>query len=301
VLVPMIHKSIPMWIIPCIPITVGTLIMLHGGASPGRWGLHILVGLLGVATYIAIAASRRTLSNAVSLGLVLLGVALVASTLLGSGLEGVRRWHELAGLRIHPSALVVPALLVFAAAQSTSRPFVVYGLLAALQLVHVLQPDAGQATTLGAGAAAIALTGPRSGRDSAIALCFGLSALAVWTRIDPLPPAAFVEDIIWRAFELAPTAGGAALASIALFVLTPYVGVERGSRSASVARARASLLLYFAGALVAASFGEFPVPLLGFGPSPILGAFLGLGMLQRLIRACPREDQQAVRRSLSRP
>jgi hypothetical protein len=34
--------------------------------------------------------------------------------------------------------------------------------------------------------------------------------------------------------------------------------------------------------LVVPVFGEFPVPLLGFGPSPAVGAFLGLAVLERL-------------------
>ena len=43
-----------------------------------------------------------------------------------------------------------------------------------------------------------------------------------------------------------------------------------------------ALVGYFTGALVAARIGEFPVPLLGFGASPTVGAFLGLAALRRL-------------------
>lgn len=42
------------------------------------------------------------------------------------------------------------------------------------------------------------------------------------------------------------------------------------------------LAAYFAGSLVAPCFGEFPVPLLGFGSSPLVGAFLGLAALRRV-------------------
>ncbi|MBL8744360.1 MAG: hypothetical protein JNK04_24805 [Myxococcales bacterium] len=53
---------------------------------------------------------------------------------------------------------------------------------------------------------------------------------------------------------------------------------------------------YFVASLAVPLVGEFPVPLLGFGSSPALGAFLGLGLLSRAHRredARSREDDGA--------
>lgn len=276
---------VPKWGLLCVPIALGAAIMLVGGAPVSRWGLHLSAGVIGVVAYLILVTARRSVPTTTALGFAVVGVALVASTLVGSGIEGVMRWHEVGVLRLHPSALLAPALLAFASAQAATRPLFAYGSLAALQLVHLAQPDAGQATALGAGAAAVALTGPRRGRDLGVALAFGLSAAAAWTRFDPLPPAPFVEDIVSRAFALAMPAGVVGLLSLTVFVLAPFAGIQRGRSSLSTSRARAALLVYFGGSLLAACFGEFPIPLLGFGPSPVVGAFLGLAVLEGSIRA----------------
>ena len=52
----------------------------------------------------------------------------------------------------------------------------------------------------------------------------------------------------------------------------------------TVNEGRTGLALYLAGTMVVPCFGEFPVPLLGFGPSPVVGAFLGLAVLSILAR-----------------
>jgi len=88
----------------------------------------------------------------------------VGGTLLADGIEGVRRWYELGPVRLHPSALVCPALLVAAARRLRERPGSVHALLLSVQLVHALQPDAGQATAFGLGALAVVAGTPLPAR-----------------------------------------------------------------------------------------------------------------------------------------
>jgi hypothetical protein len=148
-----------------------------------------------------------------------------------------------------------------------------------LQSVHLVQPDAGQATALGLAGAALAAVG-LSGRPRALWVgAYLASAALAWLRPDPLPPAAFVEDIVLCAFALAPVMGAIALAALGLLVVSPLVGLAKEPTARVAAIGLAS---YFGGSLVAPCFGEFPVPLLGFGSSPLVGAFLGLAALQRL-------------------
>lgn len=280
----MLGLLLPRWSLLCVPIGVGTVIMLAGGASPARWGVHLLAGVLGLAMHLLLATRRRSIPLVTLLACGLACVLLIASSLLATGIDGVLRWHDLGSLRIHSSALFAPSLLVLAASQLASRPLLLQTALLGVQAVHLLQPDAGQATAFGAGAAAISLTGTGRERNLGVALVFAASALASWLRFDPLGPAPFVEDILTRAFGLTPIVGVAALLSLMLVPLSPYAAMATEPSSAAVARARAGLLLYFGGSLAAPLWGEFPVPLLGYGPSPIVGAFLGVACLEQLIR-----------------
>lgn len=292
----MLRDDLPRWLLPCAPVLAGTSIMVGSNAPVARWGVHVAAGALGLAAYLTVTRVQRQLPWIAALWGAVATVSVVAATLAATGIDGVQRWYEVGPLLVHPSALVTPALLVFFAETQARRPFVAYGLLMVLQVAHFLQPDAGQATALGLGAATIAVGGLRGWLRAVLAGSSLVSVVPAWFCHDPLPPVAFVEDIVLRAFALAPAVGVTALASLALLLLAPLVG--KHSR-ASQRGAPAGLAAYFAGSLIATYFGEFPVPLLGFGSSPLVGAFLGLAALQRLATRPVegREGSGATRRS----
>jgi hypothetical protein len=157
-------------------------------------------------------------------------------------------------------------------------------MLIACQLVHLAQPDAGQATALGAAGAWVLMTGTTSPAARSLAIASAASSAVVWMRRDPLPPAAFVEDIVAVAFRVTPLLGALALLSMIPIVLAPLTIAPAHMAHPTVNKARTGLSLYLAGTIVVPFFGEFPVPLLGFGPSPVVGTFLGLAALEILAR-----------------
>jgi hypothetical protein len=103
-------------------------------------------------------------------------------------------------------------------------------------------------------------------------------------RLDPLPPAPFVEDIVAVAFRVTPLVGVLSLLSMIPIALAPLAIAPTRTADPNVKNARTGLALYLAGTIVVPIFGEFPVPLLGFGPSPVVGAFLGLAALEIMAR-----------------
>ncbi len=260
--------------------------MVGGGAPAGRWGLHLATGVLGVLAFAAIGAIPEKVVDRVAVFAAVVGVGVIASTLLGTGIDGVRRWHDLGVVRLHPSALFGPPLLIFAASRISSRPLLAHVMLASIQVVHVLQPDAGQATAFGAGAICTFVAG--GGRlRYAWMLAHAAVIVVAWLRPDPLGPAPFVEDIVGRAFGLGALFGVLSVLSLAPIVLCPWVVGHESDSLDEQAVLPLSLSVYFAASLIVPALGEFPVPLLGFGPSPVLGAFFGLAAL-RGHRVTPR-------------
>ena len=273
----------PAWALPLVPLAAGVLVMVRGGAPVARWGQHLGVGVIGLAAYAGVRAIPRRVVEKVSLPGAALGIALVGSTLVGTGIDGVRRWHELGPVRLHVSALLAPMLLVFAAGRMRSRPLVAHGVLASLQGVHVLQPDAGQATAFGVAAMVCTLALGGGASRAVWTGLYGISIAGAWLRPDPLGPAPFVEDIVGRAFALSWAAGALAAISMVALALAPCA-VRRGkTRAEGDSWLIATLGVYFAGSAIVPVFGEFPVPVLGFGPSPVLGAFVGLAALGRVL------------------
>src|SRR5262249_49798550 len=95
------------------------------------------------------------------------------------------------------------------------------------------------------------------------------------------PGAPFVEDIVGRAFQMSPFVGVLALCSFVPACLGAYgLGRAAPSDSSATVAARGALTVYFVAAALVPLVGEFPVPLLGFGASSIVGAFLGLATFE---------------------
>jgi hypothetical protein len=269
--------NVPAWLCLCVPMLIGLAVMVSSGAPLARWGVQLAAGVLGLAAYGGLTAVRRRVPG-VGVGVALLTFVAMTSTLVAPGILGVQRWLELGPLRVHPSAFLTPLVLVLGAGRVIRKPVMVHASLLGLQAVHFLQPDAGQAIALASGAIAFLLMERQQRQRTLLALAYVISAAATWARFDPLPPAAFVEDIVARSFALAPAWGVAAVASLLLLVVSPLLAAQtRHSQPAAL-----GLSAYLAASILVVSVGEYPVPLLGFGASPTLGAFLALAALRLL-------------------
>lgn len=270
-----------------VPVTVGFAVMLAGGAPLARWGVHLAAALLGWFAYLIVQQLPGDAAWMGSRWLPVVGVGLVGSTLLAADIDGVNRWHLVGPLRLHCSALLTPLLIVVAAGAVRARPIAAAVMLTACQLVHLAQPDAGQATALGAAGAWVLLRGTPSPVARSLGIASAAASAMVWLRPDPLPPAPFVEDIVAVAFRVTPLVGVLSLLSLLPLALAPLTIAPAQPADPTVNKARTGLALYLAGTIVVPFFGEFPVPLLGFGPSPVVGAFLGLAALEILARRAP--------------
>jgi hypothetical protein len=146
----------------------------------------------------------------------------------------------------------------------------------------VLQPDASQATAFGAALALIALFSgaPWPWRLASAALVL-LVAAASWLRPDPLAPAPEVEGVMNLARNLSQGLALGACAALVGAVLAPLAAARAAgeTRSAAVALAGYGLL-----SALTPLAGAFPVPLVGMAMSPILGLWLGVGLLAALDR-----------------
>ena len=260
------------------PVAVGALVMWLAGAPPARWAGHVAAGAVGISVYVAVTRAPRS-SRSMSLAAIVAGVITIACSLCSPGLQGVHRWLDIWGVRLHASQFVMPALLVCAATRFRDSPARPQGLLLAIQGIHFLQPDAGQATSVAAASLALTVGGPSTWGSRACAAASVVIAIATWLRPDPLPAVPFVEDIVGRAFAVNRWLGCFGLAFLATATIAPIVSV-RQARDPATVRAGRALSAYFVAAVLATSLGQFPVPLFGFGASSVLGAFLGLAVLR---------------------
>jgi hypothetical protein len=159
-----------------------------------------------------------------------------------------------------------------------------------------IQPDAAQETAFAVAIGMQWLLRKRA-RDAmgfiVLAGTLGL-VLVAWMRPDPLGSVPHVEGIIKLATALGPVYAAAAVVSLILLPVPFFVASHqwRGSRKGDTALA---LGAYFTATLLAPTVSNYPVPLMGYGASPILGFFFALGWIS--FQSTLWLDQHGLRRS----
>lgn len=264
----------------------GLAIMALYGSRPAMLLMNfgaMVIGFVsgpGVSSAMISGAKRRP---SIMVGAILI---LLALTFVDAGLDGVHRWLRLGPLRLHPSALSIPLLLLQLVLLLAERRWIatllIFGL---VMFFHVAQPDAGQATALAVAGLVVAAL-----RDQPIwsRITFAgvgiLGAGAAWLRPDPLHGVPMVEDIVPEAFAMHAGVGIAAVVALALLPMSAFA-FARCFEVSHPARVYGFVLVaYFLASVVVVGVGEFPTPVLGFGASPMLGAIWGLAILSRIER-----------------
>jgi cell division protein FtsW (lipid II flippase) len=269
------------WLVTPFPaLIVGALIMRQHDVPSSRWGLNLMGGVVSAAVCaVFLARSRPAMSKTAASISACLALGALAATFAMAGSMGVHRWIQVGPLNVHAGAICLPVLIVaLGGLDAFGGKLRWASLLIAISgaILLWLQPDAAQATAF-AGAAFTLLIANKQRAGAAWAAALVIAALAVWTwtRIDPLPPVPYVEGIVGLARQSGPAWMVASLAALTLLPLPFFVG-PFGCHPA-VAKA---LGVYLCLSILAPFVGNFPVPLLGFGLSPIVGYFVALASLR---------------------
>jgi hypothetical protein len=265
---------------PFPALIVGALVMRQHGVPSSRWGLNLIGGVLSAAICAVFLARSRTEMSKTAAGIsACLAAGALAATFAMTGSMGVHRWIQVGPLTVYAGAVCLPVLIValgvFDAFGGKLRWAPLF-LAISVALLLLLQPDAAQATAFAGAAFTLLIANDQRPRAAwAAAVVIALLAAWTWTRPDPLPPVPYVEGIIGLARQSGPAWLVASLAALAVLPLPFFVSPL--SCQSPVARA---LGVYLCIAILASLFGHFPVPLVGFGLSPIVGYFVALANLR---------------------
>ena len=241
----------------------------------GAWLLNLVSW--GVGAVVALAVFRFASPMFARVMIFAAPVGLLAS-LANPGQIGVHRWLDLGPVQANAAALLLPVFVVAMASFVHDARWIWFAY-AVCAVVLILQPDASQATALAAAGLVIVARLPvaRVVRISAVVLVSS-GAVVAWLRPDPLTPVAEVEGIIGLAYGLSPLIAIVAVVSLGGATLAPMMTATRPERSV-VRTAALALSAYFVLSALTPLFGAFPVPLVGISMSPVVGFWLGAGLL----------------------
>jgi hypothetical protein len=95
-----------------------------------------------------------------------------------------------------------------------------------------------------------------------------------WLFLDDLAPVPYVEDIIFLVADLGSVWFVLGILSL-LLVLSPFFYYGRKNIISL------TLGVYFLMAMIVTLFGNFPLPIMGYGISPIIGYFIAISWLNK--------------------
>lgn len=270
---------LPHLLAPVPALVVGVLTMRMSDVSAALWGQNLAAWAVGTLLCLGLWRTRDSPGRGRWFDFAaVLSLGAVAATLLAPAVEGVHRWVPLGPVRLHAAAVLLPLLLVAMHGLSQARGWwISTGVGVCVAFVLLLQPDAAQATAFAAGCLVLLLPPARRNPPRLICLLsLPLLAGLTWLRRDPLAPVPHVEGIVGLAAGLG--AGWAVAAVVSLLVLPiPFFHAGRGAGK----HAGLALGTYVTITVLAPFLGHFPVPVMGYGVSPILGYLAGLGVLMR--------------------
>ena len=213
-------------------------------------------------------------------------VVIMFTALLGQPVEGASRWVKVGAVFIQPSLILLPILvLAFAGAKGWLSTIGV--LIAALALA--LQPDRAMAGALAASLIAIAMLRPDRMTITAATGALGCFAATLF-RPDKLPAVPYVDQVLYTAFDDHVVAGITVLMGTFLLVLPALVGFARDPQARAL---YATHGIVWSAIILAATVGNYPTPIVGYGGSAILGYFLALAALPKTAGRRATEQGQA--------
>ncbi|GGP00224.1 hypothetical protein GCM10011329_35600 [Stakelama pacifica] len=256
-------------------VVLGLAYMAIAGAPMRYLGINVGALVIGM-TMLALlgrtaAADQRWAGGAI----IVMAGALLATAILGSEVEGAARWVSLGGLTIQPSLILLPVMLVvFSRTRSVQATA---GIVAAAAAMAV-QPDRAMAGMLLLCLAVLLVT--RRDRHVVVTLAAGVIGFAATlVRADSLPAAPYVDQILYSSFEIHAGVGLAVSGGLALLLVPAIVGLCRDAENRATSAAFGAV--WFA-SIMAAAFGNYPTPIVGYGGSAIIGYALSLFALPRL-------------------
>lgn len=251
---------------------LGIAYLMAAGAPASRSVVNATAFVLGLVALVGIGGALPQISRYSGRVLFVMGLALLATAILGAAPEGASRWIMVGPLSVQLSLVLLPFMAVTFARYPTLAGCA--GITVAA-LALAFQPDRGMAGALAFGMAVMAIARP--GGLSAAALVSAAAAfLVTLVRPDTLPAVPYVDQILFTAFDVHLLAGAAVWLGSLLLLVPPIIG-----RRANAGLGPACLVggAIWLGCIAAAALGNYPTPVVGYGGSAILGYLLTFAFL----------------------
>ncbi|MBK6265255.1 hypothetical protein JKA74_09405 [Marivirga sp. S37H4] len=258
--------------IPFVPLPatiLGVYTMIYFDVPTNIWLLNLTFVCLGVFIALLFLKKPILLNNINPFIVLAVSIILLLGTFYDSGIMNVHRWINFNSLQINIGLIVSPLILI-QISRITNRTIAIT-FSAITTIIFLLQPDA---SLVSAFSISICVFLFRKYKATLINISFLFFSLCMigysWYNLDNLEPVGYVENIINLTKEISLALFFSSMISL-LLLMFPFIYSYSKKDDLSI-----SLGIYFFILLLATFIGHFPVMLMGYGISPVIGYFIGL-------------------------
>lgn len=259
-------------------IILGIFTMHHNNVSSSIWLQNFAV-LIVANIFSWFILSRKKLPQRNSLIVAFISIILLALTFFHAGVDNVHRYLSIGAISLNVGSIVLPILLIELARTLKLKNWWLITLLILIIIVILFfQPDASKVTAFSI-ASLFFLSKHISKNIQYVILSLPIIiSITAWFFLDELAPVDYVEGILLMTKEIGTVLFILAVLSLMILPLPFFLFKTRANQSISI-----SLGIYFSIVLSSTIFGNFPVPLLGYGVSPIIGYSIAITWLVKNI------------------
>lgn len=211
-----------------------------------------------------------------NVGIIILILVVYILTFIDLGMDGVHRWVSLGPIRLYISSIFVPILIIelWKQLQKNNEVLVVV-ITGVVSILIALQPDASQLTAFAIPMMLILISKVNSKIFCYIIVSvLTLVVITSWIFVDSLPAVLYVEEIVSLVMGMGLVWSILGISSLILLPL-PFILLAK----ANFKMLSRCIGLYFLIVIITTFFGNFPVPLMGYGISPIIGYLIAITWL----------------------
>ncbi|WP_369899516.1 FtsW/RodA/SpoVE family cell cycle protein [Bacillus manliponensis] len=266
------------------PLSIGVIAMNVNNVPKMIWMQNIIIFLIGVIISYFVIWKRKFLGmRQVTYVPIACTIFLLALTFIDPGIDDVHRWISLGPIKLYIASIVLPLLILllgrFLSQNNWGKTFLITCI---VTVILFLQPDASQLTAFVIPMALLLWRKADAKVSRALSVCMLFVFIALsWIYLDHLAPVLYVEDIMDLVRKLGT--GWSIIGIMSLLLLPAPFIFSPPSQEKLVSFC---IGLYFLILLISAYIGHFPVPLMGYGVSPIIGYFIAITWLAQKKAYC---------------
>lgn len=255
-------------------IVIGAAAMYYNKVPTSIWAQNAayLVAAGLISYFVALSKPKVRGSQFYTVS-ILISILFILLTFISAGMEGVHRWVSVGIIRFNVSMIVLPIIIISTwRLLQANQLWVAVITTLAVAILMLVQPDASQLT----GFTIPMMVLLYNKLDKKLLSLFTLGILTVliilsWVFLDNLPAVAYVEEIVGLLANMGLL--WLVLGVISLVILpVPFIFFP----PKNLILPSVCLGLYFIIVLISTLFGNFPVPLMGYGISPIIGYYISV-------------------------